>query len=546
MRSLKCLGVLVLGMTVACGDHFKSSEPNKGDSGAGAINGGGQEDDAGAKDSAKDAPISLVDAQPPPQCDGTKRPDQDACVIDEAFGVFVSASKGNDSTGNGSRTLPFATLTKAIIAGMQAGRRVYACAETYAESIDLANGVDVYGYFDCTANWKVTMTRAKVLSPKSPAATATNITKDTRVDSLDVVSPDVSAAGGSSIGLLANNSGGLHIVNTKVHAGSAGKGADGSVAIQLTESGNKNGHGGSPETYCQGAFFCEQSHDSQPGGSMTCVGEGGHDPVAGGAGGSGGYYTLDQPLQWVFVANKPATGSGLPLVANGQVAKGGVYNGAILGDFGVRGADGSNGSHAALGTFGPSGYTPANGTSGGAGAPGQSGGGGAGGDPGVLHDANWYAPKDIGVWGSSGGSGGAGGCPGLAGASGKGGGASIGVVAVSSAMTFDSSIIESSTGGGAGSGGAPSKPTTGGTFGGAPMNNITYLAGRGGSGGDGGNAGWSGSGAAGPSVAIAYSSNAKPKVIATTLSQGKGGAGTPAINNTPSQPDGVSVDKLAF
>lgn len=545
MRSIMCLGVLALGMTAACGDSFTQVEPSKEDGGAGPINGGGKEDTG-----AMDAPINVVDAQPPPpQCDGTKRPDQDACVISEAFGVFVSASKGSDSAGNGSRTQPYATITKAIAAGKQAGRRVYACMESYNESVDFAAGVDVYGYFDCFSSWKVTSNRARIVAPKSPATTANNVSSETRVESLEIVSPDLTGPGASSIGLIANNSGGLHFVNAKIHAGVAGKGADGSTGIQLTESGNKNGTAGAEETDCnlvpiKQNWLCQSRRSTVAGSFMKCVGELGHDPAPSGAGGTGGNYGV--ACGGTCFSTYFPNADGAPNVSSAQVAKGGVVSGPWLGGDGVVGQSGMNGSvGGAIGTLSANGYVTSDGTKGMAGFPGQSGGGGAGRMPGLENSPAGYGTT-ADIWGSSGGSGGTGGCPGLPGTAGQGGGASLGVLSVSSPMTFEVSTIESSMGGAGGVGGAASQPTAGGSGGAAPKywNGVTLftLSGRGGNGGAGGLGSAPASGGGGPSIAVAYSSGA-PKLVGDTLTQGKGGTGG---GFDPHALDGLSVDKYAF
>src|SRR5450432_847177 len=128
---MRTIGFGVLSLVlVACGDSFTATkEP--------PVTGG----DAGA---------GLVDAQPPPNCDATKLPTEDACVITEAFGVFVSSTFGNDANADGSRSKPFATLSKGIAAAKQANRNVYACAEKYPENVEFADGVSVFGYFWCT------------------------------------------------------------------------------------------------------------------------------------------------------------------------------------------------------------------------------------------------------------------------------------------------------------------------------------------------------------------------------------------------------------
>jgi hypothetical protein len=67
--------------------------------------GAGCEDDPGGggvldkADSGAGAEIEAGEPQKPPPappgCDGTKLPSDDACVIDDVAGVFVSASAGN-------------------------------------------------------------------------------------------------------------------------------------------------------------------------------------------------------------------------------------------------------------------------------------------------------------------------------------------------------------------------------------------------------------------------------------------------------------------
>src|SRR5215831_18140709 len=54
---------------------------------------------------AEDADRAVVDVA---TCDGTRSPHDAACVIDEAFGVFVAPSNegGSDTTGAGTRAAP--------------------------------------------------------------------------------------------------------------------------------------------------------------------------------------------------------------------------------------------------------------------------------------------------------------------------------------------------------------------------------------------------------------------------------------------------------
>src|SRR5262249_12445810 len=76
---------------------------------------------------------------PPVEC----RPSQDNPAIDDSCGVFVSSSNGDDGAGKGTRAKPYATLRGALAAAE--GRPVYACAETFKESIVLTRSATVYG-----------------------------------------------------------------------------------------------------------------------------------------------------------------------------------------------------------------------------------------------------------------------------------------------------------------------------------------------------------------------------------------------------------------
>ncbi len=550
MRTVASL--VVLGsLLVACGSAgFDPGTGDAGPSNPGVGGGGGQ--DAGAD--ATDAGVPEIDAALPPQCDGDKLPTDDTCVVSEAAGVFVSSSLGS-SSGNGSRQHPLASLGAAIQLAKSQSKRVYACAETYPEAITLADGVSVFGYFDCNNGWTVGSSHAKVQSPTSPAATASGIGTPTRVEAVDIVAPNFTTGSQTSIGLLAKSSPALHMIHGVVHAGTGGKGADGANGIQLTDSGSaKDGQDGAGYEACVGTVLeialCETAHNTRAGGTNQCNGEAGHDPGPGGSGGTGGKY--DIALGWESLDPKPSNG-GLP-AATPQTAAGGIING-VLPQAGKQGASGSNGvSGSSMGALSSTGYTPSNGTSGTAGKPGQGGGGGAGigldqltaNDP--QNQAYWPSTfaqahgGSVKAWGTSGGGGGAGGCPGLPGGAGRGGGASIAVLATDSPMTLEDVNIESSTGGAAGKAGVFSMARVGGDGGSSP-----YESGA--SGGAGGYAGVSGNGGGGPSLGIVYH-GAAVQLLASTVTPGAGGAGVAQrIINTftiPASPTGKSADLYSF
>jgi hypothetical protein len=515
-----CASILLI-LTAACGDHFDSGQP---------------EPDSGTPDNN----VGGGDAQVPPGCDKSKLPADDICVINDAQGVFVSSSKGS-AAGDGTKAHPMLSLEAAITKAQPKGLRVYACAETYAEQIHLQNGVSVFGYFDCS-DWSVSKTaHAKVAAPASPAASASNITTPTRVEAVDIVSPDFTDKSQSSIALFANNAPALTITHATVHAGTGGKGADGTVGIQLNDSGSKNGGDAWKDGVCTASnctLILSLNTSQTTGGSNACVGEAGHDPGAGGAGGKPGEYQSGFFVNgyiWNVVNNDNTTG-GFPTTPTAQTAQGGsVGVGGSTGAAGTSGKDGVSGSD--FGVITSSGYTTSDGTTGTAGQPGQ-GGGGSGGYNGLTADG--YAPASYQnkyAWGEAGAAGGAGGCPGLAGQVGKGGGASIAIVALGGAFTLDTVMVEASKGGDGGMSGAPSAPTAGGSGG-----HAAVLSPGGGNGGAGGDAGVSGNGGGGPSLGITFDKT-KPTMLACTVKQGAGGSG---VTKTPASDNGLSLDVYMF
>lgn len=465
-----------------------------------------------------------------PACDGSKSPAEDACVVVEAFGVFVSSGSGS-ALGDGTRARPLASITSGLSAAKASGKRVYACAETYAETLTLENGVSMFGSLACESGWKPVARHATVQAPTSPAAHALGIAAVTRVEGFDLSAPDASGAGDSSIALLAEGSPGLRFRLGTLHAGQGAAGADGNGGIQLAGSPTTmDGSNGTTAGTCSGltAVLCDGWHDAQLGGVNTCAGQAGHNPGPGGASGSGGHFMAPQ-LVFTWTALTPAWGPGQPASATFATAVGGTYGASspVAGAAGAAGADGASGGQ--VGGLSAAGYATADGTVGSAGAPGQGGGGGSGVGLQQLQNefGTVYAPGETGfvntadAWGAPGGGGGAGGCPGLPGQAGRGGGASIAVAAVASPFVLDNVVLETSSGGAGGASGVPSAPTPGGA-GGASFDHAQPGAG----GGAGGMAGVSGNGGGGPSIGVASQGTA-PQLLSVTMLIGAGGAGVP-------------------
>lgn len=502
---------------------------------------------------AQPAPVRKdggVDLPPPPPipegCDIKLLPTENACVIHESAGVFVSASKG-DVNGLGTRVSPLKDISKAIEGAARDGRRVYVCAETYEAQLTLGDGINVFGYFDCSAaDWKVIDRRAKIAPKEGVAALAKGIAKPTRIEALDINAPDGKAPGDSSIGLIAQDSGGLSFLNTRIAAGKGRDGKNGTDAVQLTASASADGATSYFETSDKPTSDARKQLENRPGGDGTCTGAAGHN---GGNGGDGAKGAL-AACTGLTGAGGACTGStmggalgncwstneypGLPATATATTAKGGVSR-VAPGQPGAAGGAGTNGSVGAPIITGE-GFFPSAGTAATDGSPGQGGGGGAGfSRSGLCNDlTRWYEVPGAG--------GGAGGCPGLAGAPGGGGGASIAILAVKSPFKIDGkSTIVAVDGGAGGRAGARSAPTGGGAAGPNPAGATYAFAGAGGAGGE---AGLSGHGSAGYSIGIAWNGT-KPTTEVTPTVGAAGAQAEPRGSEAPGAA-GLAKDVYEF
>lgn len=443
----------------------------------------------------KDSDPSKRAEEPAPPAPLPGTPTED--MLTEQYGVFVSATGKPDA--DGSRANPLSTIAKGIEQGKRTSKHVYVCEGTFNESIILERGISVIGGLDCSAPiWKKTSKATRINAPTSPAMKATNIDIATRVESLEVYAPNGTAAAPTSIGLHAKAAPALVIAASKIVAGRAAAGADGTEGLQLTLGPAANGQAGTAWRYVVNDNYAVQNGGA--GGVGQCLGAAGHDGESGGEGGAGGSFTCPGNSSQYF------TTEAFGLVIVFKPGPGQHRSGAA-------GAAGANGLSANAGALTAEGFSPGNGGVGSHGRPG-AGGAGSAGEEGLNAGCN-------GPWvsGSAAG-GGAGGCPGLAGTAGTGGGASIGVLAASSiGLTIEASEVSASDGGAGGVGTFGSSATVGGQSGpGRP----SYP------GGNGGASGVSGSGAGGPSYAIAHT-NGEVKVSSNSrLSHGRGGAGVPA------------------
>src|ERR1019366_5855733 len=103
--------------------------------------------DGGSRDAASDG--GTEGGRDASACDPTRSPHDDGCVIDAAYGVFVSPA-GSDSN-QGTKSAPLRTIGRGMDVAKLAGKRVYVCAGTFPAKLVVAaarDGVNVYGALD--------------------------------------------------------------------------------------------------------------------------------------------------------------------------------------------------------------------------------------------------------------------------------------------------------------------------------------------------------------------------------------------------------------
>ncbi len=421
-------------------------------------------------------------------CDPTKTPEQDSCVINEAYGVFVSP-QGDDDTGDGSRATPYATIAKAIDKAKTDTKRVYACADAgdYNESIDLdasTSGLKMYGGFSC-ANWHYsTSAQSRIASDTSLALHVEGLTGLT-IEDFQIDAADASKPGGSSIGAFVVSSTGVMFSRVQIDAGKGSNGANGTVTefmypdrTDLDGNSTSSAMGADPKV-----CMCPTSQQTSGGG-------GGY-AQPGGQGGGNGTPTYSGPGGEAGTPGS-CTSGGAP-----GAGKDGATAPAISPAAGAQ----------SLGALTSSGWTPTAGTDGPDGAPGQGGGGGASSTSG------------------GGGGGACGGCGGAGGKGGQGGGGSIALAVFKSTVTLDNVDLHASDAGKGGNGIAGQAAQTASGFAG----NGTMGGCQGGAGGLGADGAASGGGAGGSSVAILWSGDTAPVqsgvmvVLGTAGAKGTGG-----------------------
>jgi hypothetical protein len=459
--------------------------------------------------------------------------DDAACWTTNALGVFVSSESGDDATGDGTKELPFATITKGIASA--GGKNVYVCLgatkDTYAEQVSLnatTDGIRIYGGFDC-ATWDYSTKRSVLVSPDSNIALRiAGLKTGAYIENVRFVAADATGTGfdASSYGAFVTDSKGVMFKRVDLTAGKGAKGKDQPQAEKGDDGPAVPSEADSPQN--GKPAICSAPPATQPGGTWgeqsTCGSLGGD----GGKGRSdanatGGAGDLGAPSTDVVVPGKDNSGPGA----------------SVLGVKGTGGGDGEDGLAGKVGTKSPdagsftgAGFILADGSVGKVGHTGQGGGGGG-------------ASKGNGTCvGASGGAGGMGGCGGMPGLGGIGGGASVALFSWASAVGLSEVTLTAGDGGVGGAGGAGGLRGQGadGAPGGVGSGQVNN-GGRGGAGGDGGDGGSGSGGTGGPSYALAYSGTIPTYAADSTLQKGAGGvAGKGGSVSDVAAPDGSPGD----
>ena len=344
----------------------------------------------GGSDSASD---TGVDA--PQGCDLTKDPKDSPLCIADTVGIFVDATKGDDSGGDGSKAKPVKTISKAL--SILGGKpRVYVCEGTYAGSVDVASAAAIYGGLTCS--WAPGGARPVIQADK-PAYGIRIASSKVSLTDLEVASKDGAAPGESSVGIFAVTANGLTMTRIKVTAGAGQPGTAGVTGSNYTAVAQ-----GDPSIKGNGASGVAG------GGLKVCALCTDAKNSVGGGGGTGGAAPGDGS------DGTPNLGGITPVDG-----KGGLKDTGSACSNGHKGTTATSSPAATsvttLGTVDGVGWKASSGAGALNGGPAQGGGGGGGGIDGSNTSGG-------------GGGGGCGGCGGAGGPGGGGGGASLAVVVV--------------------------------------------------------------------------------------------------------------------
>ena len=502
---------------------------------------------------------------------GTDYPDgvdQNCDGADGDIGEALFVAKNGDDGNSGAIDEPMLTIQAALDKAFAAGKRdVYVATGVYAASVELREGVGLYGGYSSdflkrAVALNVTVIMGEEYAPDMPGAVnAVGIGGDsgtTVLDGFTIFGHNNMDPGGSSYAVHISDCGdALRLSDNTIEAGSAGpgdKGADGLNGAAGKPAGDGAGAFGVGTGNCGsvvpefprpggvgGEGVCETGDGANggQGGGNTCPATFGAAPVeyengaqgAGPEGGLGGPGGFDREV-WFCILFPP----------DGECHQ--AEGGNETGHHGFSGADGVSGetpggnSCAALQGAGQVEDGLWVGSAGLAGELGQngSGGGGGGAGGGAQNASGCNGRTHVG---GTGGGGGSGGCGGTGGEGGGAGGASFGVFMSwseepATVPTISGNAIIGGTGGAGGQGGNAGSGGPGGQggLGGAEDFGNAPCAAPGGNGGDGGLGGHGeggGGGCGGASFCLfahgAGSADLQSYKTENTFTVGAGGAG---------------------
>jgi hypothetical protein len=368
--------------------------------------------------------------------DAGPSPYQDACLIDEAHGVFVDVTRGDDANGDGSRDAPLKSLGAAIRQAVNQAKHVYACNGVYEEPMligtSLSNGLAVYGGLSCETfqpdpGGAHTLVRAKGKGAALEIADTRQILVE-RFDFENIAGDAV--AGTSYVGAFIQNAHKVLLREVTLRAASGEAGTDAKAVDALAASGmpgssgadacaanpNPGGAGGNTN-----GCFAQSSTTAGGlgGGGAIGSGSGGNGNWLGGSGGGIG----EADTSWSCTQGSgmgPSAGPGYA----GQPGSGAKGFGALVG----------------------SGFVGFSGQAGMPGSPGYAGSGG-GGAKAPATCAGLSTPT-----GASAGGGGSGGCGGNGGKGGGPGGSSFALISIDSDVRLENSTLAYANGGRGGRG----------------------------------------------------------------------------------------------
>ena len=141
--------------------------------------------------------------------------------------VFVDEVNGNQNNA-GTMEEPLKSLQSGIELAAQQGKRdVYVSTGFYSESVELKNGVSVYGLYSSDGGWSRASGNTVTLSGGTTAVFAQGIQAQTTLEGLVIKSADADQPGASSFGIRAKDSPDLILRRLDIFAGKGAQGEEG-------------------------------------------------------------------------------------------------------------------------------------------------------------------------------------------------------------------------------------------------------------------------------------------------------------------------------